>query len=211
MTYEQVICAEIFQALKCEESNLSFASFNGGNQRFKLMFPDSKIAQNYSQHKAKVNCNIPFGIAPYLKQILIKDLKGQRFSFKFDKTMTRQVKNRMMLILKYSKVSKLIITSYCESLFVGYCSAEDMLEHILEFIRRLGLNGAWFIHLGMDCPFVNKSFVEKLSGRFEKDYQIKFVILGSLTLHIVNSAFRKDITALSIDLDQFACDSHFFL
>ena len=63
----------------------------------------------------------------------------------------------------------------------------------------------------MDCPFVNKSFVEKLSGRFEKDYQIKFLILGSLTLHIVNTAFRKDITALSVDLDQFACDLHFFL
>ena len=46
---EQVIHAEIFQALKCVESNLSFASSNGDNQQFKLMFPDSKIARNYSQ------------------------------------------------------------------------------------------------------------------------------------------------------------------
>ena len=37
LTYdEQVIHAEIFQALKCVESNLSFASSNGDNQRFKL-------------------------------------------------------------------------------------------------------------------------------------------------------------------------------
>ena len=92
MTYEQVICAEIFQALKCGESNLSFASSNGGNQQFKVMFPDSKIAQNYSQHKVMVKCNILFGMAPYVKEILIKDLKGQRFSFKFDKTPNRQVK-----------------------------------------------------------------------------------------------------------------------
>ena len=33
LTYdEQVICAEIFQAFKCVESNLSFASSNGDNQ-----------------------------------------------------------------------------------------------------------------------------------------------------------------------------------
>lgn len=55
MTYdEQVIRAEIFQALECVESNFSFASFNGDNQGFKLMFPDSKIAPNFSQHKTKV-------------------------------------------------------------------------------------------------------------------------------------------------------------
>ena len=49
LTYdEQVIRSEIFQALKCVESNLSFASSNGDNQQFKLMFPDSNIARNYS-------------------------------------------------------------------------------------------------------------------------------------------------------------------
>ena len=104
MTYEQVICAEIFQALKCEESNLSFASSNGGNQQFKLMFPDSMITQNYSQYKVMVKCNILFGIAPYVKEILIKDVKGQRFSFKFDKTVTRQVeKSCDAYIWNYSK------------------------------------------------------------------------------------------------------------
>ena len=150
------------------------------------MFPDSKNTQNYSQHKTKVKYIIQFGIAPYVKEILIKDVKGQPFSFKFDKTTTRQVKKRYDAYIQYhSRVSKMITTSDCGYLIVGHC-------------------------LGMDCPSVNKSFVKKLIGCFEKDYQTTFLTLGSWTLDIVNSAFRKSITNLSTDIDQYACDLHFF-
>lgn len=45
---EQVIRAETIQALKCVDSNLSFASADGDGDRFKAMFPDSKIAEKYS-------------------------------------------------------------------------------------------------------------------------------------------------------------------
>ena len=58
------------------------------------MFPDLKIAQNYSQLKTKVKYNIQFGTTPYVKEILINDVNWQPFSFKFDKTTTRQVNKR---------------------------------------------------------------------------------------------------------------------
>ena len=76
-----VIRAEEFQPLKFVEPNLSFA--NGDNQQFKLMFPDSKNARNYSKHEIKMKYSTQFGIAPYVKT-LIKDVKGQPFRFKFD-------------------------------------------------------------------------------------------------------------------------------
>ena len=156
--------------------------------------------------------NIQFGIAPYIKEIATKDVKGQPFSFKFDKTMTKQVKRWYDAYIQcHSKVSKSITTSYCGSLFVGHCSAEDMLEQILKFTRRLGLNTALCIHLGMECLSVNKYFVRKHIGCFEKDHQITFLTLESWALHIVYSAFRKSITDLTMDIDQYACDLHFFL
>ena len=69
MTYdEKVIRSEIFQVLKCVESNLSFVSSNGDNQLFKLIFPDSKIAWNYSQDETKIKYNIQFGTSPYVKE-----------------------------------------------------------------------------------------------------------------------------------------------
>ena len=42
---EQVLRAETIQALKCVDSNLSFNSANGDGDRFRTLFPDSKIAE----------------------------------------------------------------------------------------------------------------------------------------------------------------------
>ena len=65
---EQVIRAEtIFQALKCVDSNLSFASANGDGDRINTMFPDSKIAEKYNQNETKLKYVIQFGLSPYFK------------------------------------------------------------------------------------------------------------------------------------------------
>ena len=69
------------------DGNMSFVSANGYNQRFKAMFPDSNIAKAYSQGEAKaysqgetkVKYYIQFGIAPYFKDELVKDIKGAGF------------------------------------------------------------------------------------------------------------------------------------
>ena len=55
---EQVLRAEILQVLQAFNSNYSFASSENDNERFQIMFPDSKIAQSYRQGKTKVRYNI---------------------------------------------------------------------------------------------------------------------------------------------------------
>jgi len=89
---EQVIRAETIQALKCVDSNLSFASANGDGDRFKTMFPDSKIAEKYSQSETKMKYVIQFDLSPYFQDLLKSDLKAKPFSFKFDETTTCRTK-----------------------------------------------------------------------------------------------------------------------
>ena len=89
---EQVLRAEVLQALQVVNSNYSFASSENDNERFKIMFPDSKIAQSYRQGKTKVRYNIQYGIAPHVKQMLIYDVNNTPFTFKFDESTTSQVK-----------------------------------------------------------------------------------------------------------------------
>ena len=67
------------------------------------MFPDSKIAQSYRQGKAKVRCEIQYGIAPHAKQMLIYDVNNTPFTFKFDGSTASQVKNNMMLIYNFGQ------------------------------------------------------------------------------------------------------------
>ena len=98
---EQVLRAEVLQALQVVNSNYSFVSSENDNERFKIMFPDSKIAQSYRQSKTKVRYNIQYGIAPHVKQMLIYDVSNTPFTFKFDESTTSQVKKQYDAYLQF--------------------------------------------------------------------------------------------------------------
>ena len=86
---------------------MSFASTNGDNDRFKAMFPDSKIAKSYSQSETKPNC-------PFKNQILD--------AIRFDETTTAQTKKPDDGYLScFSKKFNIVTTVYLGSLFVGHC------------------------------------------------------------------------------------------
>ena len=58
-------------------------------EKFRILFPDSEIAKCYSQGETKVKYVIQVGIAPYIKQLILDDIKGKPFSFLFDETIFR--------------------------------------------------------------------------------------------------------------------------
>ena len=72
---DQVVAAEILQALHVVEPNQYFASSNGDSERLKRMFPDSEIAAKYAQHVSKTRYVINYGVAPHVKEALISDAK----------------------------------------------------------------------------------------------------------------------------------------
>ena len=148
---DQILNAEILQCLHSAECNYSFASGKSDGKRFRLMFPDSEIAKKYEQGDTKIKYNIQFGIAPYLKEKLIYDVKNKPFTFKFDETTTRQVKKQYDGYLRYvSPTFKQVTNLYCGSLFVGHCGSEQLLEHFQHFVKNLSLDCKLLLHVGMD-------------------------------------------------------------
>ena len=93
-TEDQVTRAETLQVLDCVQSNYSFTSANNDDENFKLMFPDSKIAQSYRQELMTIKYVIQFGIASFVKEQMIRSFELQPFSFMFDETTTSQVKKQ---------------------------------------------------------------------------------------------------------------------
>ena len=209
---EEISNAEILQALKCVDSNISFAAANGDGSRYQKMFPDSKIAEGYKQNETKIKYNIQYGIAPYFKEKLQKDFYNKPFSFKFDETTTSQVKKQYDGYVQYwSKTWNCIQISYCGSLFVDHCPAEKLVDHFFEFVNKLGLNLKFLLHIGMDGPNVNLKFEKLLSQSLALvKYDTKFLKTGTCPLHIVHNSFRKGVTSLKFDIDQYAIDIHFF-
>ena len=203
--------AEILQALHYVDSNYSFSSASTDSNRFRMMFPDSKIAQSYSQGATKIAYAIDHGIAPYLKAKIIRELKGNPFSFKFDETTTSQVKKQYDAYAQYwNEVKNEIVNVFCGSLFVGHCSAEQLLEHHLHFINGLGLDHHLHLSNGMDGPNVNLKYDRLLRNHLEMHYDTNFIDIGTCSLHPAHTAFRKGVGCLSFDIDTFLHNLHFF-
>ena len=91
---EQLMNAEILQAVKTVGSNFSFASASGDGDSFRQMFPDSKIAKGFSQNETKMMCVTKYGLSPYSKESLKNDFYSKAFCFKFDETTTNQIKKQ---------------------------------------------------------------------------------------------------------------------
>lgn len=200
--------AEILRALNVVDKNHSFRSCEADTSLYKRMFPDSKIAGAYSQGKTKVKYIIEYGIAPHIREIVMKDIKERPFTFHFDETTTSQVKKQYDGYVTYYSLSKKEIrTSYCGTLFVGRCTAEDLITHFYEFMKKVGLDPTFMLSLGMDGPNVNILFQKKLLN------DLSIINIGTCPLHVVSIGFGKAVLSIKgsiVDLDEMAIDFYFF-
>ena len=211
--HQQISKAEILQALYVVDNNQSFSSTNKDSERFKNMFPDSKIAAGYSQHADKTRYNIVYGLAPLVKDFIIADAEDTCFCYKFDETTTSKIEKQYDGYITYfSNTFKRIVTEYCGSIFVGHCTSADLLRHFYEFIETLNLSTTWLINIGMDGPTVNQCFLRQLKEELGEIAESSLIDIGSCPLHIANNSFKCVLTVLktTIDLDQVASDLHFF-
>ena len=79
--------AEILWALKSVMSHFSYNSSQDIGDMFRAMFPDSKIAQQWSCGATKLSYLITFGIAPYFKELLLAELtEAPCFVLSFDES-----------------------------------------------------------------------------------------------------------------------------
>ena len=227
---EQVTKAEILDALYVVRANHSFASVSGNAERYRMMFGEKNpVASCYSMCETKVAYIIKFGIAPYVRRKLVKDLADTPFSFLFDETTTSQVKKQYDgYVIYWSSRAGKVVHQYCGSLFVGHCDADALVNHYTEFAEAFGLDSSMLLHFGMDGPNTNLSFEKKMKKHLEEFNQF-FLQIGTCSLHPVHTAFANGVKKLfkcefviqaatdtseekkgSFDMDEFFHDLHFF-
>ena len=212
LSLEEVMKAEILQALKVVNSNYSFNSTCDDGERFRLMFPNDPVAQKYHQSTTKVNYTIKHGISPYIKEMNIYDLKGSPFCFKFDETTTLQVKKQYDGYVQYwSKEQNLVVSMYCGSLFVGHCFSKDLLDHFSKFGEEMQWEPDLLLQLGMDGPNVNLKFEKDLLDKIVEEYGVSFLTTGTCSLHKTHNGFRQGILEFGFDIETFVNDTNFFL
>ncbi len=207
---DEVLHAEVVRCLDIVDSNLPFAVADTDAAKYAKMFPSCREIKSYQQKSNKVRYTIQFGIAPYIKELILTELRGLPFTFKFDESTSSQTKKQYDGYATYdSPHFGRIITTYLGTLFVGKCTADDLLKHMKELMGKSRLEIEAILSLGMDGPNVNLLFKKKL----EKELKCKcknIIDTGTCPLHIASNAFLEGLKALQseagIDFDQFVLD-----
>ena len=110
-TKDQILNAEILQALNIVNKNQSFSSANGDKDRFKKCSRTCKLLRNILRKKQ--NHVVQFGLAPFVKDELSTDVQKTPYSFKFDETTNSPVKKQYDgYVSFFSKKLRKIVTLY---------------------------------------------------------------------------------------------------
>ena len=165
----QALKAEIIETLHKTEYNHSFSSAEKDGELYRLMFPGHPAAEKYSCFSTKSAYLLRYGISEILKSEQIQDIKDVPYTFKFDETTTSQVLKQYDGYLCYwSPMYEEIVNTYVGSLFMGLCSAANLVHHFYEIVQPLGAKGVHLLHLGMDGPRVNTKFEKDLQAFMRK-------------------------------------------
>jgi hypothetical protein len=188
---EQVVKAETIWALTVAQRGYSYNSCDGIGDVFRYMFPDSKIAQQFSMQSKKISYVLSHGLGPYFHQELVKCLKrNEKFVLCFDEQTNNQNRKQLDLLIRYwCHDQGLVVTRYYKSIFLGHATAPILKNAIMDSIKTDGLELKQLLMLGRDSPFVNLSLENLIQNEMKKNGG-DLLKIGGCPLHVAHNGFK---------------------
>ena len=195
--------AEILWCLKTVLSHSSFRSCENISKLFSVMFSDSDIAKSFSLGKTKCAYFINFGIAPYFRDLLLKELKSSKYIVvSYDESLNAFLEEEQMDILVrfFNETTKLVETRYFDSTFLKRPNSANLLQKLIESLSSLSHSNV--LQLSMDGPNVNLDVL-----KFYHQYRVEnehpmIVNIGSCGLHVLHGALQYGFKQSSWDIDK---------
>ena len=128
---EVVLKAELIWCFDDVQSKYSFRSSDNKSAQLACMFPDSKIAKDFSFGQTKYGYLVTHGLAPHFKKLLVEDLNElDNFASLFDESYNKTVKKGQMdlHIQFWNEESNTACARYYTSEFTGKAAAPDILK-----------------------------------------------------------------------------------
>ena len=202
---DDVLNAEVLWAIKTVMLHYSMNSSSNTGELFKMMFPDSQIAQKFSCGKTKCSYLITHGLASYFHDRMLASLKDGdvKYVISFDESLnrTQQQEQMDMIIHFWDNEKNKVCSRYFDSNFLGHTSAQDLLKSLQSLLTTLNPMG--LIQLSMDGPSTNWKLLDELSeDQVNSDPELPELInVSSCGLHIIHGAFKRGAIATGWHID----------
>ncbi|CAF3355544.1 unnamed protein product, partial [Rotaria socialis] len=169
---ELVTKAEAIWALTVAQRGYSFNSCDEIGDVFCHMFPDSKIAQEFSMQSRKTSV---------------------KFVLCFDEQTNNQDRKQLDLLVKYWCYDQgLVVTRYYKSILLGHATAAILKTAIIDSLKSDGLELKQLLMLGRDSPFVNLSLENMIENEMKK-IGCGLLKLGGCHLHVAHNGFKAGL------------------
>ena len=119
---DSVTAAEITWSMYSVEHHMSIRCVGAATTAFSVMFPDSEIASSMRLERTKVGYLVSFGLAPYFRDLLTKDIQETDcFVACFNKSLNKYSQDQQMdICIRYwSMSSSEVYCRYFSSAFLG--------------------------------------------------------------------------------------------
>lgn len=190
---EQVTKAEILWALNTILTHISSRSGGDASDLFKMMFPDSIIADKFKMHKDKLAYTVTYGLGPYFQDQLINELgKCDFFCLSLDESLNKVAqKGQMDVIVRFWDASKNIVnTRYLSSMFLGHSKASDLLDAFTTCLQDLGLPLTKILQVETDGPNVNLKFLRDFDEHIKIEHHNSLLDVGTCSLHVLHGCYK---------------------
>ena len=171
------------------------------------MFPDSQVAKPFQLSKTKCAYYVVFGLAPYFKELLVKDIKLSPFYLlSFDEYLNNKLQEEQMDISVWfwDDITGETVTRCFDSRFFKRQNADNILEELLKATTNLSTKSLSM--LSMDGPNTNWSVHKKLKNIRSREEVPQLFEVGSCGLHVIHGAFLSGVKTSRWEIEKFFKD-----
>ena len=154
-------------------NNYSLHSVDHIGDLVRTMFPDSKVASNFSLSRTSASCTISEGMAPYFTCQMLADLRDSDLTFcvHIDETTTAQVKKQMDLTVRYwSPTHNEVWVRFYTSLFFSHAEGVKVATAMYNKMQDDGIQVDKMLTLTQDGPNVNKTIFQKMNELISENH-----------------------------------------
>lgn len=210
-----VLKSEILWALNTCSKNFSFRDSRNCGNLFKTMFPDSKIASEFTMDSTKLSYVVSYGLGPYFIKQTASLLQNNFYCLEVDETTSLSVLKQLDIYARvFNPETQQVDVHYLQSKLLGHATAEILKDAILNTLSELKIPLQRMLCLSSDGPNVCKKLFRLLdlevSTKLGSLHDFGLLNIGTCNLHVIHNTFSIGLQSVEWNIEELLIDVYYF-
>ena len=202
---DQVTVAEVYFSMFIAEHNLPFLAADHFSKLCKVMFPDSKIASEYSSGRTKTTAIVKHALAPILNSRVVDQCQSSSFTILCDGGNDQLDKKYFAIMVRFwSDTARQPITQFLAMPVCNVSTAKALFDALEKELESRGIPWSNLVGYASDTANVMVGAHNSVLSR-SRSKQPKVIFLGCLC-HLAALCAVAALKKLPVSIDELLID-----